>query len=151
MSLSCWEKHEWDPALNFTPHHSLSVTTAATQSQLSHKQAMILGLIFTSLLQYGRCSHLSRSERARSPHFLDYDAPDRAALVARVSVEGEPEGLWVLPTVVSDRTAMPHSADRHNKTTSRPTQNTLRGSAPPRTAGPVGAAPLSASASGLVR
>lgn len=28
----------------------------------------------------------------------------------------------MLPTVVSDRTAMPHSADRHNKTTSRPTQ-----------------------------
>lgn len=66
-------------------------------------------------------------------------------------MEAEPEGLGVLPTVVSDRTAMPHSADRHNKTTSRPTQNTLRGSAPPRTAGPVGAAPLSASASGLVR
>ncbi|KAI4811334.1 hypothetical protein KUCAC02_014244 [Chaenocephalus aceratus] len=40
---------------------------------------------------------------------------------------------------------MAHSADRHNKTTSRPTRNTLRGSAPLRTAGPMGAAPLSAS------
>lgn len=47
-------------------------------------------------------------------------------LCARVSVEGEPEGLAVLPTVVSDRTAMPRSADRHKKTTSRPTQNTDR-------------------------
>ncbi|KAL7393859.1 hypothetical protein ABVT39_017035 [Epinephelus coioides] len=46
---------------------------------------------------------------------------------------------------------MPHSADRHNKTTSRPTQNTLSGSAPPRTAGPVGTAPLSASTSELAR
>lgn len=119
----------------------LSVATTATSPKLSHKQGIILRLIFTSLLQSGRCSHLSRSERARSPHFLDCDALDRAALAARVSAQGEPEGLGVLPTVVSDRTAMPHSADRHNKTTSRPTQNTLRGSAPPRTAGPVGAAP----------
>ncbi len=47
----------------------------------------------------------------------------------------------MLPTVVSDRTAMPHSADRHNKTTSRPTQNTLGSSAPPRTTGPAGTAP----------
>lgn len=72
-------------------------------------------------------------------------------LCARVSVEGEPEWLAVLPTVVSDRTAMPRSADRHKKTTSRPTQNTLRGSAPPRTVGPVGAALLSASTSGVAR
>lgn len=75
----------------------------------------------------------------------------RAALRARVPGEGEPGGLGVLPAAVSDRTAMPHSADRHNKTTSRPTQNTLRGSAPPRTAGPVGPAPLSGSTNELAR
>lgn len=117
------------------------MTTAATQPKLSHKRAIILRLIFTSLLQYVRCSHLSRGERARSPHFLDCDALDRAALGARVPVEREPEELAVLPAGVSDRTAMPHSADRHSKTTSRPTQNTLRGSALPRTAGLMGTAP----------
>lgn len=36
-------------------------------------------------------------------------------------------GLPVLPTGVSGRTAMPHSADGHNKTTSRPAQNALGG------------------------
>lgn len=36
-------------------------------------------------------------------------------------------GLLVLPTGVSGRTAMPHSADGHNKTTSRPAQNALGG------------------------
>lgn len=72
-------------------------------------------------------------------------------LCARVSVQGGPEGLVVLPTVVSDRTAMPRSADRYKKTTSRPTQDTLRGSAPPRAVGPVGTALPSASTSGLAR
>lgn len=121
--------------------HHISVTVTATAPKLSHSQAIMSRLIFTSS-QCERCNHLLRSERARSPHFLDCDAPDRAALGARVPAEGEPGGLLVLPTVVSDRTAMPHSADGHNKTTSRPTQDTLRGFAPPRTADPVGTAPL---------
>ncbi|KAK5922530.1 hypothetical protein CgunFtcFv8_019780 [Champsocephalus gunnari] len=66
---------------------------------------------------------------------------DRAALRACVCGGEEPGGAGVIPAAVSDRIAMAHSADRHNKTTSRPTRNTLRGSAPPRTAGPMGAAP----------
>lgn len=105
-----------------SPPPRVNVTVTATSPKLSHKQAIILRLIFTSWLQSEHCSHLSRNERATSPHFLDCDAPDGAARGARVPAGGEPEGLGVLPTVVSDRTAMPHSADRHNKTTSRPTQ-----------------------------
>ncbi|KAK5862513.1 hypothetical protein PBY51_017901 [Eleginops maclovinus] len=66
---------------------------------------------------------------------------DRAALRARVCGEAEPEGPVLSPTVVSDRTAMAHSADRHNKTTSRPTRNTHSGSAAPRTAGLMDTAP----------
>ena len=128
-----------------TSHHTalppLSVTASATSPKLSHKQAITLRFILTSLLQSERRSRVSRGERARSPHFLDRDAPLGAALGGRAPADGEPGGLGLLPTVVSDRTAMPHSADRHNKTTSRPTQDTLRRSAPPRTAGPVGTAP----------
>lgn len=59
----------------------------------------------------------------------------------RAGVQAEPRRLLVLPAAVSEPTAMPHSADRHNKTTSRPTPSALRVPAPPRTAAPVGAAP----------
>lgn len=122
-TLLLWKR---DGILLSTSHTAplLPVTTTATQPKLTHNQVITLRLIFTSSLQCRRCSHLSRSERARSPHFLDCDAPDRAGLGARDPGEGERDGLGVLPTVVSDRTAMPHSADRHNKTTSRPTQDT---------------------------
>lgn len=52
---------------------------------------------------------------------------------------GEGRGL---PGMLSERTAMPRSADRHNKTTSRPTRNTH--SAAPRTLSPLTTPLLSA-------
>lgn len=106
---------------NLSTLHHTNVTVTATSPKLSHCQPITLRLIFTSL-HCACCSHLFRGERARSPHFLDCDALGRAALGARAPAGGEPEGLLLLPNVVSDRMAMPHSADGHNKTTSRPTQ-----------------------------
>lgn len=124
------------------------LTSTTSQMKVSNKQPT--RFIFTSLLQCWRCSHLSRCEGARSPHFLDCDAPGSAA-VRPGFCAGRTGGAGCASTVVSDRTAMPSSADRHKKTTSRPTQDTLRGSAPPRAVGPVGTALPSASTSGLAR
>lgn len=54
------------------------LTSTTSQMKVSNKQPT--RFIFTSLLQCWRCSHLSRCEGARSPHFLDCDAPGSAAV-----------------------------------------------------------------------
>ncbi|TNN76254.1 hypothetical protein EYF80_013542 [Liparis tanakae] len=65
--------------------------------------------------------------------------------------ESRRRGSGCFPLLRPTGAATPRSAERHNKTTSRPTHNTLPGTAPPRTAGPMGTAPLSASTSELAR
>lgn len=75
----------------------------------------------------GGCSHLPRGERAKSPHFLDRDARDRAVGAGVFRCGGEPaRGSGGFPLLCQSGPATPLPADRRDKTTSRPaTRNTL--------------------------